>query len=152
VQCGYRKKDLIIRGGENISCSEVEAAVYEHSDVAEVAAFGLPDVRLGETVWHCASVLASGFSVTVGNRRSQVAVALVMKPQKRELIGEELQAFLKQTGKLANFKIPAHVFIWHEAQLPRGATGKTLKKDVRKFYADKLLTAQTSDAQPRSKL
>ena len=45
-----RKKDLIIRGGENISCSEVEAAVYEHPDVSEAAAFGLPDTRLGETV------------------------------------------------------------------------------------------------------
>jgi long-chain acyl-CoA synthetase len=149
---------LIIRGGENISCSEVEAAVYEHPDVAEAAAFGLPDVRLGETVRPLNERQGTGrvklqvscFLALDGF--VQVAVALVMKPHKRELIAGELQNFLKQTGKLAGFKIPAHVFIWHEAQLPRGATGKTLKKDVRKFYADKMLAAQTSDAQLRSKL
>ena len=43
-----RKKDIIIRGGENISCQEVEAAIYEHPAVAEAAVFGLPDERLGE--------------------------------------------------------------------------------------------------------
>ena len=43
-----RKKDIIIRGGENISCQEVEAALYEHPDVAEAAVFGLADERLGE--------------------------------------------------------------------------------------------------------
>jgi hypothetical protein len=40
----------VIRGGENISCAEVEAAVYEHPDVAEAAVFGIPDDRLGELV------------------------------------------------------------------------------------------------------
>ena len=45
-----RKKDIIIRGGENISCQEVEAAIYEHAAVAECAVFGLPDERLGEVV------------------------------------------------------------------------------------------------------
>jgi acyl-CoA synthetase (AMP-forming)/AMP-acid ligase II len=45
-----RKKDIIIRGGENISCQEVEAAIYEHADVNECAVFGLPDERLGEVV------------------------------------------------------------------------------------------------------
>eukprot|EP00456_Euglypha_rotunda_P024169 TRINITY_DN19859_c1_g1_i2.p1 TRINITY_DN19859_c1_g1~~TRINITY_DN19859_c1_g1_i2.p1 ORF type:complete len:125 (+),score=41.42 TRINITY_DN19859_c1_g1_i2:153-527(+) len=40
-----RKKDIIIRGGENISCQEVEAAIYEHADVNECAVFGLPDER-----------------------------------------------------------------------------------------------------------
>jgi long-chain acyl-CoA synthetase len=40
----------VIRGGENISCAEVEAAVYEHPDVAEAAVFGVPDERLGELV------------------------------------------------------------------------------------------------------
>ncbi|PNB49008.1 AMP-dependent synthetase, partial [Pseudomonas sp. FW305-130] len=42
-----RKKDIIIRGGENISCQEVEAAIYEHPAVAEAAVFGLPDERFG---------------------------------------------------------------------------------------------------------
>jgi acyl-CoA synthetase (AMP-forming)/AMP-acid ligase II len=45
-----RKKDIIIRGGENISCPEVEAAIYEHPDANECAVFGLPDERLGEVV------------------------------------------------------------------------------------------------------
>src|SRR3546814_2500743 len=41
---------IIIRGGENISCPEVEAAIYAHPDVQECAVFGLPDERLGEVV------------------------------------------------------------------------------------------------------
>ncbi|MDB5700715.1 MAG: AMP-dependent synthetase [Sphingomonadales bacterium] len=45
-----RKKDIIIRGGENVSCQEVEAAIYEHPMVAEACVFGLPDERLGEIV------------------------------------------------------------------------------------------------------
>jgi long-chain acyl-CoA synthetase len=45
-----RKKDIIIRGGENISCQEVEAAIYAHPGVSECAVFGLPDERLGEVV------------------------------------------------------------------------------------------------------
>ncbi len=45
-----RAKDMVIRGGENIYCSEVESAIYEHPDVAEAAVFGIPDDRLGENV------------------------------------------------------------------------------------------------------
>lgn len=51
-----RKKDIIIRGGENISCQEVEAAIYQHPAIAEACVFGLPDERLGEVVgaaYHC---------------------------------------------------------------------------------------------------
>ena len=44
-----RAKDMVLRGGENVYCSEVEAAIYEHPGVAEVAVFGVPDDRLGET-------------------------------------------------------------------------------------------------------
>ena len=43
-----RAKDMVLRGGENVYCSEVEAAIYEHPGVAEVAVFGVPDDRLGE--------------------------------------------------------------------------------------------------------
>ena len=42
-----RAKDMVLRGGENVYCSEVEAALYQHDDVAEVAVFGVPDERLG---------------------------------------------------------------------------------------------------------
>eukprot|EP00441_Pelagodinium_beii_P019330 CAMPEP_0197669700 /NCGR_PEP_ID=MMETSP1338-20131121/72752_1 /TAXON_ID=43686 ORGANISM="Pelagodinium beii, Strain RCC1491" /NCGR_SAMPLE_ID=MMETSP1338 /ASSEMBLY_ACC=CAM_ASM_000754 /LENGTH=77 /DNA_ID=CAMNT_0043249325 /DNA_START=9 /DNA_END=239 /DNA_ORIENTATION=- len=45
-----RAKDIIIRGGENISCAEIEAAVFEHQAVAEVAAIGVPHENLGESV------------------------------------------------------------------------------------------------------
>ena len=44
-----RAKDMVLRGGENVYCSEVEAAIYEHPGVAEAAVFGVPDDRLGET-------------------------------------------------------------------------------------------------------
>ena len=42
-----RAKDMVLRGGENVYCSEVEAAIYEHPTVAEAAVFGVPDERLG---------------------------------------------------------------------------------------------------------
>ena len=45
-----RAKDMVLRGGENVYCSEVEAAIYEHDAVAEAAVFGVPDERLGEDV------------------------------------------------------------------------------------------------------
>ena len=45
-----RAKDMVLRGGENVYCSEVEVAIYEHDAVAEVAVFGVPDERLGEDV------------------------------------------------------------------------------------------------------
>jgi acyl-CoA synthetase (AMP-forming)/AMP-acid ligase II len=49
-----RVKDIVIRGGENIACPEVEAAMYEHKDVLEAVAFGISDERLGEVL--CAAI------------------------------------------------------------------------------------------------
>ncbi len=66
-----------------------------------------------------------------------------MKAGKPSLDVTSLAAFLKRTAKLASFKAPTSVFIWHEPELPRGATGKILKKDVRSYFAA---------AKPRSKL
>ncbi len=102
---------MIIRGGENISCAEVEAAVYEHPDVAEAAVFGVPDDRLGE----------------------QVAVAVCMRGGTSPLTPTTLHTFLTSAArsKLAPYKVPVAVFVWPEAHLPRGATGKILKKDIR---------------------
>ena len=60
-----RAKDMVLRGGENVYCSEVEAAIYEHPGVAEVAVFGVPDDRLGEIVG-AAIVLAPGASAHRG--------------------------------------------------------------------------------------
>ena len=58
-----RIKDMVLRGGENVYCSEVEAAIYELDGVAEAAVFGVPDDRLGEIVG-AAIVLSPGASMT----------------------------------------------------------------------------------------
>ena len=100
-----RAKDMVIRGGENIYCSEVEAAIYEHPEVAEAAVFGVPDDRLGEAV-AAAVVLRAGGSLTE----------------------DELSAFLSE--RIAKFKIPATVWFRTE-QLPRNANGKFLKRELR---------------------
>lgn len=100
-----RAKDMVLRGGENVYCSEVEAAVYEHDDVAEVAVFGVPDERLGE------------------------AVAAVVVPVDGATIDiAELQAFVGE--RIARHKVPAHITVRTES-LPRNATGKFLKRELR---------------------
>jgi acyl-CoA synthetase (AMP-forming)/AMP-acid ligase II len=93
-----RKKDIIIRGGENISAAEVEAAVYACEGVSEAAVFGIPDERLGE-----------------------VPVAIVRVRDDCALGAEELRAFL--ATRLAAFKIPAE-FHFAGEPLPRLGTGK----------------------------
>lgn len=100
-----RLKDMVLRGGENVYCAEVEAAIYEHPAIADVAVIGLPHESLGEEV--CAVVnLKPGCS-----------------------LGEvELQSFL--AGRLAPFKIPSQVVV-REGEIPRNATGKVLKRDLR---------------------
>ena len=100
-----RKKNIIIRGGENISCLEVEGAIHRHPAVAEAAVFPAPDERLGETV----------------------GAGVQLKPDAR-LTTAELTAFLKD--HLAGFKHPAHVW-WTYGQLPRGATDKTDRRALK---------------------
>ena len=100
-----RKKDMVLRGGENVYCAEVEAAIYRHPAVAECCVFGVPDHRLGE----------------------EVAVAVVLKP------GESLdEAALRSfVGSLiSNYKVPRHVWFMAEA-LPRNASGKFLRRELR---------------------
>ena len=67
-----RAKDMVLRGGENIYCTEVETAIYQHDAVAEAAVFGVPDDRLGEIVG-AAIVLAPGASLTEGDLQSFLA-------------------------------------------------------------------------------
>jgi acyl-CoA synthetase (AMP-forming)/AMP-acid ligase II len=96
-----RKKDLILRGGYNISSVEIEHALSDHPDIAEVAAFGLAHPVLGETV----------------------AVAVVLRP------GSDLSAEAVREHAalvLAGFKVPQHVVFLDE--LPRNAAGKVLKR------------------------
>jgi long-chain acyl-CoA synthetase len=98
-----RKKDLIIRGGYNVYPREVEEALYEHEAVAEVAVVGAPHDQLGEEV-AAAVVLKSGSAAT----------------------GGELQTFAKE--RLAAYKYPRHV--WIEESLPKGPTGKILRREI----------------------
>ena len=100
-----RIKDMVLRGGENVYCSEVEAAIYELDGVAEVAVFGVPDDRLGEIVG-AAVVLAPGATLTEDDLRAR--------------LGEHL----------AKFKIPERVWFLNEA-LPRNANGKFVKRDLK---------------------
>jgi acyl-CoA synthetase (AMP-forming)/AMP-acid ligase II len=102
-----RKKDIIIRGGENISAAEVEAECYACPDVAEIAVFGAPDERLGE-----------------------VPVAVVHA--RNGLSEEALRSFLEQ--RLARFKVPAR-FIFSAEPLPRLGTGKIDRRALRAQYA-----------------
>jgi acyl-CoA synthetase (AMP-forming)/AMP-acid ligase II len=107
-----RIKDIIIRGGENISCLEVEAAIYNHPAIFEAAVFGLPDDRLGEIV----------------------GAAVVLK-EGSELTSDELRDFL--ADHLAGFKIPQH--IWFRADpLPRIASGKIFKRQLKADYTAEL--------------
>jgi long-chain acyl-CoA synthetase len=110
-----RIKEIIIRGGENISCLEVEAAIYAHPSVYEAAVFSLPDERLGEIVG-AAIVLRDGV----------------------ELNSDELREYLAE--HLATFKIPAHIWFPTE-QLPRIASGKIFKRQIKADYAAELAAA-----------
>jgi long-chain acyl-CoA synthetase len=100
-----RLKDMILRGGENVYCAEVEAALYEHPDVHEAAVFGVPHERLGEEV-AAAVVPRDGTVVAAG----------------------DLDAFLRE--RLAAFKVPSR-WVLADAPLPRSATGKILKRELR---------------------
>ena len=101
-----RAKDMVIRGGENVYCSEVETAIYQHDAVAEAAVFGMPDERLGE----------------------EVAAAVVLRPG--AILDEAgLKAHLAE--RLAKHKIPAKVWFLDDP-LPRNANGKFVKRDLRK--------------------
>ncbi|PLW83939.1 long-chain fatty acid--CoA ligase [Kineobactrum sediminis] len=107
-----RIKEIIIRGGENISCIEVEAAIYQHPAVVEAAVFGLPDERLGEKVG-----------------------AVVVLAEGAALATDELQDYLRE--HVASFKVPAHVWLQHE-QLPRIASGKIFKRQLKADYTARL--------------
>ncbi|MAT03969.1 MAG: AMP-dependent synthetase [Acidimicrobiaceae bacterium] len=100
-----RAKDMVIRGGENVYCTEVEAAIYEHPAVAEAAVFGKPDDRLGE----------------------EVAAAVVVRPGET-LTQEQLTEFLAE--RISKFKIPSVVW-FRDEPLPRNANGKFVKRELR---------------------
>jgi acyl-CoA synthetase (AMP-forming)/AMP-acid ligase II len=104
-----RKKEIIIRGGENISAAEVEAECYACPAVAESAVFGAADERLGE-----------------------VPVAVIYVKGGEQLDETQLRAFLN--GRLARFKIPERIIISPEP-LPRLGTGKIDRRALKAQYA-----------------
>ncbi|QNM82420.1 acyl--CoA ligase [Sphingomonas sabuli] len=103
-----RKKDIIIRGGENIAAAEVEAAIYEHPGVAEASVFAAPDERLGE-----------------------VPVAVIHGAE--DIDEEDLRQFL--SSRLAAFKIPARVYFSADP-LPRLGTGKIDRVSLKSRFAN----------------
>jgi long-chain acyl-CoA synthetase len=104
-----RSKDMIVTGGENVYCSEVENALFQHPAVAEAADFGVPHPRWGEAV-HAALVLRT------------------------EVDAEELQAHCR--ALIADYKVPK-TFEFH-SELPKSGAGKILKRELRgPHWADK---------------
>jgi acyl-CoA synthetase (AMP-forming)/AMP-acid ligase II len=113
-----RKKDIIIRGGENISCIEVEDAIYAHDDVGECSVFGLPDERFGEVP----------------------AAVYRMKEGRAPITPGELREFLLE--RIAPFKVPLEHQIWiTEDALPRLGTQKIDKRTVKARYASENVAA-----------
>ena len=98
-----RKKDLIIRGGYNVYPREIEEVLYEFPGVAEAAVIGIPDGAMGE----------------------EVAAAVTLKPGATVTV-DELRDFVKT--QVAAYKYPRH--LWFVDGLPKGPTGKILKRDI----------------------
>jgi len=103
-----RAKDMLIRGGENIYCIEVENVLYDHPAVMDAALVGIPHRTLGE----------------------EPGAVVTLKPG-ASATEAELRAFVAE--RLAAFKVPVRVLFWHET-LPRNANGKILKPELRKLF------------------
>ncbi len=105
-----RAKDMLIRGGENIYCIEVENALYEHPAVMDAAVVGIPHRVLGE----------------------EVGAVVQVKPGK-ETSEKDLRAFV--ASRLAAFKVPVRIELQPDP-LPRNANGKILKNELRERFVD----------------
>jgi long-chain acyl-CoA synthetase len=110
-----RAKDMVLRGGENVYCAEVEAAIYEHPAVHEAAVFGVPHERLGEEV-----------------------AAVVLPKAGSSLTADDVRAHVGE--RLAAFKVPTVVRVV-DVPLPRNAAGKVLKRDLRDRVAAEMKAA-----------
>jgi long-chain acyl-CoA synthetase len=106
-----RLKDMIVTGGENVYSGEVEAVIYQHPAISEVAVFGIPDPRWGEVVMAC----------------------VVLKPA-MALGVDELIAHCRRA--LANYKVPRRIeFV--QTELPKNGSGKILKRLLRDRFWSK---------------
>ncbi|MEM9254746.1 MAG: class I adenylate-forming enzyme family protein [Pseudomonadota bacterium] len=101
-----RAKDMVLRGGENVYCAEVEAVLFRHPAVAEAAVFSVPDKVLGE----------------------EVGAAVRLKSDE-PLSAEALRSFARE--HLAAYKVPRYLWLL-DSPLPQNANGKYLKKDLQK--------------------
>ncbi len=105
-----RAKDMLIRGGENIYCIEVENVLYDHHAVMDAALVGIPHRTLGE----------------------EPAAVVTLKPG-ASATESELRAFVAE--RLAAFKVPVRILFWHEA-LPRNANGKIQKNELKTLFVE----------------
>ncbi|HEY2710156.1 MAG TPA: class I adenylate-forming enzyme family protein [Caulobacteraceae bacterium] len=103
-----RAKDMLIRGGENIYCIEVENVLYDHPAVMDAALVGIPHKTLGE----------------------EPGAVVTLKPG-AEATEQELRAFVAE--RLAAFKVPVKILFWRET-LPRNPQGKILKNELKKLF------------------
>ena len=103
-----RAKDMLIRGGENIYCIEVENVLFDHPAVMDAALVGIPHKTLGE----------------------EPGAVVTLKPG-AHADEQELRAFVAE--RLAAFKVPVKVAFWHET-LPRNANGKIMKNELKKVF------------------
>jgi long-chain acyl-CoA synthetase len=100
-----RIKDMILRGGENVYCAEIESVLYDHPSVQEAAVFGIPDERLGE-----------------------VPAAMIVLREDCKLTEEDIQSYIAE--RLAKFKVPERVW-FSRKPLPRMASEKVFKRKIR---------------------
>ncbi|GAB92673.1 class I adenylate-forming enzyme family protein [Gordonia rhizosphera] len=107
-----RQKDVVISAGENISCTEVESAIAASDLFSEVAAFGVPDPRLGE----------------------RLVVAVTPRTGQTALTADSVRDIARQS--MPEFKIPREV-IMDMSPIPRNATGKMLKRELRRMYDER---------------
>lgn len=101
-----RSKDMIVSGGENVYCTEVEEVIYRHPAVLEAAAFGVPDDKWGEAVW----------------------AVVVPREEHSNIDPKEIIEFCRQ--HIAGYKVPKGIDLRHEP-LPISGPGKVLKRELR---------------------
>ncbi len=100
-----RSKDMIVTGGENVYCTEVEEALYQHPAILEVAVFGVPDAKWGEAVW-----------------------AVVVPREGKEIDAQQVIDFCRE--RIAGYKVPKGLDVQLEP-LPKSGPGKVLKRELR---------------------
>jgi long-chain acyl-CoA synthetase len=101
-----RSKDMIVSGGENVYCTEVEEVLYQHEAVLEAAAFGVPDDKWGEAVW----------------------AVVVPRQEFHNVDPQDIIAFCRK--QIAGYKVPKGVDIRTDP-LPKSGPGKVLKRELR---------------------